>query len=106
MVDYIDEKVAQGTLNVPVTGRLKIGTDDDLARLNKGAWKVLERVGFKVYSRTILDKLRKFGAKANRQWRQLLAERRPPKVNEYLVAEVHEVVERAKREIGDGTRHA
>lgn len=66
MTDYLDEAVPEGTLSVPVVGRLRIGNDDDLVRLNKAAWKVLEQTGFKVYSGPILDKLRKFGAKVDR----------------------------------------
>ena len=65
MTDYLDETVPEGTLTVPTTGRLKIGDDDDLVRLNKAAWKVLERTGFKIYSKRILDKLREFGAKVD-----------------------------------------
>ncbi|MBM4079405.1 MAG: hypothetical protein FJ278_06870 [Planctomycetes bacterium] len=65
MADYIDESVPQGTLAAPVTGRLKIGTDDDLMRLNKAAWRVLERTGFKVYSQRILGKLQQLGAKVD-----------------------------------------
>jgi len=46
-------------------GRLKIGTDDDLVRLNDAAWRVLERTGFKVYSNRLLDKLDAFGARVD-----------------------------------------
>jgi len=37
--------------------------------------------------------------KANAQWKERLASWEPPDINEALLAEVHEVVERAKREI-------
>jgi len=46
-------------------GRLKIGTDDDLVRLNDAAWRVLEHTGFKVYSKRLLDKLDAFGARVD-----------------------------------------
>ena len=62
MVKYIDEDVPEGTLAVPVTGRLKIGSDDDLVRLNEAAWQVLERTGFKIYSKRILEKVEALGA--------------------------------------------
>ena len=143
---------------LPVAGRLRIGADDDLVRLNDAAWAVLERTGFKVYSQRLLEKLRAFGAQidlntmvakfprellterlgcelrpeppeqpiqvgsefhvgfgevcfflydretgqrrsATRQWKELLAGWEQPDVNTDLIAEVHEVVERAKREI-------
>ncbi|MCK5805613.1 MAG: trimethylamine methyltransferase family protein, partial [Lentisphaeria bacterium] len=38
---------------------------------------------------------------ANKQWKECLANRQAPKINEALLGEVHEVVERAKREIGN-----
>jgi len=47
-------------------GRLKIGTDDELVRLNDAAWRVLERTGFKVCSNRLLDKLDAFGARVDR----------------------------------------
>jgi len=65
MVKYIDEDVPEGTLAVPVTGRLKIGSDDDLVRLNEAAWRVLERTGFKIYSKRILAKVEALGARVD-----------------------------------------
>ena len=37
--------------------------------------------------------------KANKRWKEYLAGWEQPEVNEELVGEVHEVVERAKKEI-------
>ena len=65
MTDYVDESVAEGALAAPVTGRLKIGSDDDLVRLNRAAWQVLERTGFKIYSKRIIEKVKAFGAKVD-----------------------------------------
>jgi len=45
-----------------VAGRLKVGSDDDLVRLNDAAWRVLERTGFKVHSTRLLQKLAEMGA--------------------------------------------
>jgi len=47
---------------LPVTGRLRIGSNDDLVRLNEAAWQVLERTGFKIYSKRLLDKVAALGA--------------------------------------------
>ena len=65
MADYLDESTVRGALPVSPTGRLKLGDDDDLIRLNEAAWKVLERTGFKVYSKRILDKVGALGARVD-----------------------------------------
>ena len=52
-------------MHMPVTGRLKIGSDDDLVRLNDAAWAVLERTGFRIYSKRLLQKVEAIGARVD-----------------------------------------
>ena len=47
-------------------GLAKIGSDDDLVRLNDAAWRVLERSGFKVYSHRLFDSVEALGARVDR----------------------------------------
>lgn len=53
------------TSTLPLIGQLKIGSNDDLVRLNDAAWQILERTGFKVYSNRLLQKLDAFGARVD-----------------------------------------
>jgi trimethylamine:corrinoid methyltransferase-like protein len=41
--------------------------------------------------------------KADHRWREILGARKQPGINDDMIAEVHEVVERAKREIPQGS---
>lgn len=52
----------QGESLSSLTGRLTIGSDEDLVRLNDAAWKILERTGFMIRSRRLLEKVRDLGA--------------------------------------------
>jgi len=57
-------------------------------------WRVLKIDGQEA------DRERNMLAKANKQWQEYLASWQQPEINEDLLAEVHEVVERAERQIG------
>jgi len=56
MTEHMAERTGQDTLATSPTGRLKLGNDDDLVRLNEAAWEVLGCTGFKIYSKRILGK--------------------------------------------------
>ena len=65
MVDYIHRKVVEESFAVPIFGRLKVGSEDDLVRINDAAWRILGRVGMKIYSKRLLSALKSFGVRVD-----------------------------------------
>jgi len=80
-------------------GKTYMDTDHTFAHFREALWmpKLLDVSMW--HDGEEADRERQMLKKANKQWKDYLANWKQPDVNEDLVAEIHEVVERAKREI-------